>query len=34
MPFWTYFWVIVPPVVLISTSIIFYFVTGNEEDAQ
>lgn len=30
MPFWTKFWVIVPPVVLFAVTIIFYVVSGKK----
>ena len=28
MSFWTYFWIFVPPVLLVLIGIIFYIVTG------
>lgn len=31
MTFWTYFWLFVPPVVLIIISVLFYFLTGKKE---
>lgn len=33
MPFWTLFWVIVPPIVLIGSAIVFYILTGKKEEA-
>jgi len=32
MPFWTLFWVIVPPIVLIVSAIIFYILTGKNKE--
>ena len=32
MPFWTLFWVIIPPIVLISIAIIFFAVTGKKKE--
>lgn len=31
MPFWTMFWVIVWPIVLISLAILFYVLSGKSE---
>jgi hypothetical protein len=31
MPFWTLFWLIVPPIVLLATGIIFFVLTGKEK---
>lgn len=31
MPFWTLFWVIVPPVVLLAMAIVFFVRSGGEE---
>lgn len=28
MTFWTYFWVFVPPIVLVIIGIVFYFIAG------
>lgn|GEM_PF-6927914 len=33
MPFWTLFWVIVPPVVLIAAAIVFYVQAGKDKEA-
>ncbi len=33
MPFWTLFWVIVPPIFLIVSAVVFYVVTGKKEGA-
>jgi len=30
MTFWTYFWLFVPPILLVIIGVIFYFVTGEE----
>ncbi len=30
MNFWTNFWLLVPPVLLVVISLIYYFVTGKE----
>lgn len=30
MDFWTYFWMFVPPVLLVIIGVIYYFVTGKE----
>ena len=32
MPFWTLFWVIVPPVVLIVSAVTFYILTGKKKE--
>jgi hypothetical protein len=32
MPFWTIFWVIVPPVILIGTAIGYYILSGKKEE--
>jgi hypothetical protein len=32
MPFWTKFWVIVPPIVLLVITIIFYIVSGKKRE--
>jgi hypothetical protein len=32
MPFWTKFWVIVPPIVLLAITIIFYIVSGKKRE--
>jgi hypothetical protein len=32
MPFWTYFWLIVPAVVLLSAATVFYVRTGRNDD--
>ena len=32
MPFWTQFWVIVPPIVLLAITIIFYIVSGKKRE--
>jgi len=32
MPFWTLFWVIVPPIFLIVSAVVFYVVTGKKEE--
>jgi hypothetical protein len=31
MPFWTLFWVIIPPIVLIALAIVFYVLSGKPE---
>lgn len=31
MPFWTLFWLVVPPVVLLATVTAYYILTGREE---
>ena len=31
MPFWTIFWIVVPPVVLMVLAVVFYFRTAKEE---
>jgi len=30
MPFWTLFWVIVPPVVLLFLEVVYFFKTGRK----
>ncbi len=30
MSFWTYFWLFVPPVLLVIISLIYYFATGEK----
>jgi hypothetical protein len=32
MPFWTKFWVLVPPLVLFVITIIFYIVSGRKRE--
>jgi hypothetical protein len=32
MPFWTKFWVIVPPIVLLVITIIFYIASGKKRE--
>jgi len=34
MSFWTYFWIFVPPVILVSIGFVFYFTTGRKEEGQ
>jgi hypothetical protein len=31
MTFWTYFWLFVPPVVLVAIGVIFYIISGKRE---
>jgi len=33
MPFWTLFWVVVPPIVLVSLAVIFYIISGKDKEA-
>jgi len=32
MPFWTKFWVLVPPIVLFAITLIFYIVSGKKSE--
>lgn len=32
MPFWTLFWLIVPPLVLLLAGVVYYLVTGKDEE--
>jgi len=32
MPFWTKFWVLVPPIVLFAITLIFYIVSGKKKE--
>ncbi len=32
MPFWTLFWLVVPPIVLLSTGLLYFFLTRKDEE--
>jgi len=32
MSFWTYFWLFVPPILLVLIGVIFYYVTGGRAE--
>lgn len=32
MPFWTIFWVAVPPILLMALAVLFYIRTGKEDE--